>query len=252
MAPRRMKVAAASIGCVFALALVALFAIRHSASVHAQSAAGAGAPTVKITAPTNGSMYNWNTLVHYRIVVTYQGKSTEYQELPSNQVLLTATYIPDLSKVAGEPASAAGPPPPGLLDIIRSNCLGCHQFKAKATGPSFAAIAGRYPESQATVDLVSRNIRNGSAGAWGQESMPPHPELSEDQAHAIALWILKNATNPNVSYYAGTEGAIRMEGPGTPDAKGGMMLSASYTSPAPDTKAGKAAYGEDTAMVHGK
>jgi cytochrome c len=252
MAPRRLKVAAASSGGVFALLVIVLFTIRHSDSVQAQSASADGPPTVKITAPSNGSTYNWNTLVHYHIVVTYQGKSTEYQELPSNQVLLTATYISDLSKIAVAPASAAGPAPAGLLDILRSNCLGCHQFKAKSTGPSFAAIAGRYPQSQATVDLVSRNIRNGSAGAWGQESMPPHPELTEDQAHAIALWILKNAADPNVSEYVGTEGAIRLEAPGTPDAKAGMMLTASYTSPTPTTNAEQAPHGEDTVMVHGK
>lgn len=252
MARRREKFAAASIGCVFALSVVFLFGVRCSHSVNAQSGAADGPPTVKITAPTNNSTYNWNTLVHYHIVVTYQGKSTEYQELPSSQVLLTATYVPDLSKTAGKPASAAGPPDAGLLDILRSNCVGCHQFKAKAMGPSFAAIAGRYPESPATEDLLSRNIVNGSAGAWGQESMPPHAELTQEQAHAIAVWILKNAANPNVSYSAGTEGAIRMQGAGTPDAKAGMMLTASYTSPAPETLAGQATYGEDSVMVHGK
>lgn len=252
MVPMREKFAAASRGCVFALSVVFLFSIRHFDSVNAESGGNDGLPSVKFTAPKNDSTYNWNTMVNYHIVASYQGKSTQYRELPSNQVLLTATYVPDLSKIAGNPASAVGATPAGLLDIIRSNCMGCHEFKAKAMGPSFAAIAGRYPESQGAVDLLSRNILKGSAGAWGQESMPPHAELTEDQAHAVVLWIMKNAANPKVSYYVGTEGAIRLEPHGTPDSKGGMILTASYTSPAPNMNAEQAPHGEGTVIVHGK
>ncbi len=248
---RRENLAAASRLSVFVLSVVFLLSIRHANSVHAKGGDD-GPPTVKITAPTDGSTYKWNTLVNYRIVVSYQGKSTQYQELPSNQVLLMATYVPDLSKIAGKPASAVSLPPAGLLDIIRSNCLGCHEFRAKAMGPSFAAIAARYPESQGTADGLSRDILKGSAGVWGQESMPPHAELTEDQAHAIVLWIMKDAANPNVSYYVGTKGTIRLAAPGAPGSKGGIILTASYTSPAPHVNAEQAPHGEDTVVVHGK
>jgi len=81
--------------------------------------------------------------------------------------------------------------------------------------------------------------------------MPPHPELTDDQAHAIALWITKDAANPNVSYQVGTEGAILMKAPGTPDSKAGVLLKASYTSPSPSGNAEQAPYGEDTVILHG-
>jgi len=230
-----------------ALSLAFLIGIGYSSSVHAKD----DLPVVKITAPKNNSTYKWNTRVSYSVVVSFQGKSTQYKELPSNQVLLTATYVPDLSAVAGKPAAAAGDTPAGLLDIVRSNCLGCHEFNAKAMGPSFAAIAGRYSQNPATISALSGYIRNGSTGIWGPDGMPPHPELTDDQAHAIALWITKDAANPNVSYQVGTEGAILMKAPRPPDSKAGVFLKATYTSPTPSANAEQAPYGEDTVILHG-
>lgn len=229
------------------LLLAFIFGIGYFSSVQAQG----DIPDIKIIAPKNNGTYKWNTLVNYSVVVTFQGKSTQFQELPSNQVLLTATYVPNLSTVAGKPAPAADGTPAGLLDIIRSNCIGCHAFNAKAMGPSFAAIAERYKQNPAATDTLSGLIRGGSTGIWGPDSMPAHPELSNDQAHAIVLWIMKYAANPNVSYYVGTEGAILMKAPGTPDSKAGIVLKASYTSPTPSANATQAPYGEDTIILHG-
>lgn len=161
-----------------------------------------GLPILKITAPENNSTYEWNSLMNYSVIVSWQGKSAQYQEIPSNEVLITTTYISDLSKMTGQHASAAVPTPTGLLDIIRSGCIGCHEFKAKAMGPSFAAIAARCPDNH----TLSRYIREGSTGVWGQGTMPPHPEFTGEQLHAIARWITKDAANPNVNHYVGTEG----------------------------------------------
>ena len=218
-------------------------------AVSAQERSHDQAPVVKITAPDNDSSYNWNSLVSYSVVVSYRGKSTQYQEIPSNEVLLKTTSVADLSKTAADPAKV--PTPAGLLDIIRSNCMGCHQFKAKAMGPSFAAIAERYPDNPSTLDTLSRPIREGSAGLWGQGSMPPHVDLTKDQLHAIALWIEKDAANPDVNYYVGTGGAIRMQAPARQGPRAGMVLTASYTSPAPAVDPESAPYGEDTVIVRG-
>lgn len=209
-------------------------------------------PVVKITAPRNDSSYAWNSLVNYSVVVSYQGKSTRYQEIPAHEVLLQATYVPDLAATSRKPAPAGDPTPAGLLTLVDSNCLGCHDFKAKAMAPSFAAIAARYPNSPATIGLLSQHIRVGSTGVWGSGSMPSHPDLTDGQLHDIVLWILRDAANPNVSYYVGTEGAIRMQASGAPGANAGMLLTASYTSPASATGPGPVAHGEDTVVVHGR
>ena len=211
-----------------------------------------GPPIVKIMAPDNNSTYKWNSRVNYSVIVSWQGKSTQYQEIPSNEVLITTTYISDLSKMTGQQASAAVPTPTGLLDIISSGCIGCHDFKAKAMAPSFAAIAARYPDNQVSIDTLSRYIREGSTGVWGQGTMPPHPEFTEEQLHAIARWITKDAANPNVNYYVGTEGAIRMEAPATPSSTAGMILTASYTATVPTTGDEQAPHGEAIVTVRGQ
>lgn len=247
----RLKDAGFVLG-VLAPSAVLFLCSGHAVSATAQEQGDGGAPVVKITSPGNNTTDSWNSLVNYSIVVTYLGKSTQYQEIPSNQVILRTTYVADLSTRPAEPAPAANRTPAGLLDIARSNCLGCHEFKAKAMGPSFAAIAQKYPDNQATADALSRYIRDGSTGVWGQGSMPPHPDLTEDQLHAIVHWIMKYAADPNVNYYVGTDGAFRMEAPATPGPKAGIVLTASYTSPAAPANPERATFGDDTVIVHGK
>lgn len=211
-----------------------------------------GAPVVQITAPANNSTYSWKSLLNYSAVVSWQGESTQYQEIPSDQVLITTTYVPDLSKMTGQPAAAAKPIPAGLLEIMRSGCIGCHEFRAKAMGPSFAAIAARYPDTEANTNTLARYIHDGSTGVWGQAAMPAHPKFTQAQLDAIAHWIVKNAANPNVNYYVGTEGAIRMEAPTTPGPNAGMLLTASFTAPAASTDQGQAPHGEGAVILHGK
>jgi cytochrome c551/c552 len=232
-------------GVAFASAL--MWSEGQAAPAGASDPGKDGSPVVKITAPENNSRHPWNSLVPYSVVVTYQGKSTEYQEIPSSQVLVRTTTVSSPAATAAD--AHAAPTPAGLLEIVQSNCIGCHEFKAKAMGPSFAAIAARFPDSTANIAALSRYIREGSTGVFSQASMPPHAELTESQSQAMALWIEKEAANPRVNYYVGTEGAIRMEAPKTPTAAAGMIVTASYAPPGDQQSA---AYGADTIILHGK
>lgn len=209
-------------------------------------------PSVNITAPKNNSTYDWNSLVSYNIVVSDHGKSTKYNEIPSNEVLLTTTYVPDLSHMAVNSTQTAKPSPAGLTDIVNSNCLGCHEFKSKAMGPSFFAISKRYPDTESTIDILSQYIRGGSVGVWGQARMPSHPEFTEEELHAISSWIVKDAADPNVNYYVGTEGTFQMESPGKPGPSAGVILTASYISHVSKNRLQQALRGEDTIIVGGK
>jgi cytochrome c len=246
------RVAVVVVFALFGMAFASLLLSSQMSFVHAQDHSGDGPPIVKITTPRNNSVYSWNTQVSYGIVVSDHGKSTKYQEIPANHVLLKTSYISDLSHADADLAQAKRPDPEGLLDIMNSNCLGCHGLKSAATGPSFSAISKRYPDTAATEETLSQHIKQGSVGIWGQEPMPSHPELTAKELQAISGWIMKHSADPKVNYYVGTDGAFQMESPGKPDPKAGMILTASYVSQSASNSAHQALRGEDTIVVGGK
>lgn len=226
--------------------IAALSASSFAVLLHAATPSSHGL-SVDITSPADHSRLAWNAQGSYAVTVSYDGKSSKYGEIPSNAVLLRTTYAAD----ANAPAiRRAAPIPQALIEISRSNCMGCHDFTASSAGPSFAAIGKRYAGNAAAVALLAGHIRNGSSGAWGGGSMPPHPDLSAAQATAIAQWIVTHGGDPAVHYSIGKTGSFRMTAPDKPGPHAGLVFSAFYTGP---FKPGddRNATGRDTVVVYG-
>jgi cytochrome c len=60
-----------------------------------------------------------------------------------------------------------------------------------SVGPPYASIAERYEDTPETVALLSGRIIEGSVGQWSDtRAMPPHAELSGEDAEKIVDWIL--------------------------------------------------------------
>ncbi len=94
-------------------------------------------------------------------------------------VALVATL--SLTGIAGAQA------PQALLQQYK--CYLCHaDFEAK-TGPAYVDVAARYRGDPKAVATVAAMIRNGVRGnaPW---HMPPHPEVSDANARAMARYIL--------------------------------------------------------------
>lgn len=82
----------------------------------------------------------------------------------------------------------------GKALMEQSDCFSCHAVDQKIVGPSFKDVAKRYRgKSGATAQLADKIIKGG-AGNWnavtGGVSMPPHPQLSKEDAAAMVKWIL--------------------------------------------------------------
>ena len=232
------------------LRLIGLSIAAISASCFAvllRAAAPASGAQVDITSPVDRSHLAWNAQAPYAVTASYNGKSTKFGELPPNDVVLRAVYLTNIDAAAARHAAAL---PEGLVQISQSNCMGCHDFAASSSGPSFAAIAKRYAGRANAVATLAGHIRTGSSGAWGGGAMPPHPNLSPAQATAIAQWIVAQGADPAVQYSIGKNGSFRMSAPGKPGPHAGMALSAFYTGP---IKAGesRAAAGHSTIVVSG-
>src|SRR6202012_289357 len=102
----------------------------------------------------------------------------------------------EIRSASAQSASTQGTPAqglssPGLTLMARSNCFNCHQFNGRLIGPSLADIARPYPATPATIDTLTRRIKEGSTGIWGIDKMPSHPELSPEDIRAMAQWIEK-------------------------------------------------------------
>jgi cytochrome c551/c552 len=227
-------------------ALVLVSSVSASLLRAAPPATGSGLQ-VDIASPADRSRLAWQAQGNYAVTISYDGKSTKYGEIPSENVLLGATFVPDADAPS---ARGAVPLPQGLIDLAQSNCTGCHDFNANSGGPSFAAIGKRYAGQAAATATLAAHIRNGSKGAWGGGTMPPHPDLSPAQASAIAAWIVGHGADPAVHYYAGKDGSFRMIAPGKPGPRAGLVLRAYYTGP---LKAGAArnAAGRNVVAVYG-
>jgi len=76
-------------------------------------------------------------------------------------------------------------------DLAKSrNCLACHATDKKLVGPSFKDVAAKYANDKDAVAKLSKKVREGGSGVWGQVPMPPNPQVSPDEATTLVKWVL--------------------------------------------------------------
>jgi cytochrome c len=69
-------------------------------------------------------------------------------------------------------------------------CLNCHALDQKRVGPSYKDVAAKYAGQADAEAKLAAKIKAGGTGVWGQMPMPPNPSLSDDDAKALAQWVL--------------------------------------------------------------
>jgi len=196
---------------------------------------------MKIISPQTNSSFEKDASVTYKITVSdKEDGESKFDEINTKEVLLEVRYLKNGKTMPANPQNS------GVNIIMTSNCITCHGFNTKAMGPSFADINKRYSATKTNVDSPVKRIQFGSTGIWGKEKMPPHPELSVTDIKSIVQWITKNAADPNVSYYVGTDGYFRFK----PDVqKGVYQLTASYTDHGLKDVPGKKLRGQDVVII---
>ena len=168
------------------------------------------APIVEITKPKTHETFNWNTLVPYAITVKdREDGNSAYEEITERQVILIVKYLDDPSLVDDYIKRINQDLPP-LIAMSKSTCLNCHAANSKLIGPSFDLIAKKYSTHDNAKAYLTEKIISGSTGVWGEEKMPPHPNLNKKELGQIMDWILKQKDNPT-QFYLGLEGAIRIK-----------------------------------------
>ncbi len=72
----------------------------------------------------------------------------------------------------------------------KSACMSCHQLAKKVVGPSYQDVAKKYKGDAKAADHIVTVIKKGGKGVWGPVPMPPHPQVSDENAKKLADWIL--------------------------------------------------------------
>ena len=85
---------------------------------------------------------------------------------------------------------AAGPVRADYDLVVKKNCLACHQVDKRKYGPNFKEVAAKYADQKAAVQVLAKKIRRGGTGVWGQDVMPPQPQVSAAEARALAVYVL--------------------------------------------------------------
>jgi len=71
-----------------------------------------------------------------------------------------------------------------------ADCHSCHSIDHKVVGPSYLDISKKYAGQATAVDQLTRRIRQGGSGNWGDLRMPAHPDLNDAQLAETVRWIL--------------------------------------------------------------
>ena len=103
---------------ILALSTVVLVSSLSAALIRA--APPTSDPQVDITSPADRSRLAWQSQGSYAVTISYDGKSTRFDEIPSSDVLLATSFVPDADAPT---ARRAAPLPQALVDITQSNCM---------------------------------------------------------------------------------------------------------------------------------
>ncbi|GAB4487050.1 MAG: hypothetical protein OHK0019_01550 [Saprospiraceae bacterium] len=151
----------------------------------------------------NRSFYQPGDTLHYRLVVNdLEDGNWENGGIAPDAITTSFEYLEkgvDPSKL-NKQAVANAPPEKfaeGKRLVEESDCKSCHAVDRLVNGPSFQAIAERYRSNVAfAVPIIYRKIIYGGSGNWGQSYMTPHPQIREEEAIQMSLWILSLSDPP--------------------------------------------------------
>jgi cytochrome c len=76
----------------------------------------------------------------------------------------------------------------GKILVDESDCKTCHHPTNKIIGP--AHVAKKYEFNDENIKLLAKHIIEGGSGVWGEVPMNAHPDLSQEDAEKMAIYVL--------------------------------------------------------------
>ena len=78
----------------------------------------------------------------------------------------------------------------GVEIVGKSDCITCHKIDEKNIGPAWKDVAVKYAGQDTAIKYLSHKIINGGSGVWGEVPMAAHPTMSQEDAEALAKYVL--------------------------------------------------------------
>ncbi len=80
------------------------------------------------------------------------------------------------------------------LDLAKAkNCTACHAVDKKLIGPAYKDVSTKYASDKEAVAKLTKKVREGSTGVWGQIPMPANPQVTDAEAETLVKWIIGGA-----------------------------------------------------------
>lgn len=80
--------------------------------------------------------------------------------------------------------------PEGKAIMLTLDCQACHKENERSIGPAYVEIAQKYRNQSGAPAYLANKIIKGSVGVWGENAMPAHSTLKEEDALKISEWIM--------------------------------------------------------------
>jgi cytochrome c len=74
--------------------------------------------------------------------------------------------------------------------LKKYTCTACHANDKKLVGPSYKDVAAKYKADGGAAEKLAKKIKAGGSGVWGPIPMPPHPQVSDADALALAKYVM--------------------------------------------------------------
>lgn len=87
---------------------------------------------------------------------------------------------------------ASGPAMASAELAKAKNCVACHAPDKKLVGPSYKQVAAKYANDKTAAEKLTKKVREGGSGVWGQVPMPPNPQVSAEEAATLVQWVLSH------------------------------------------------------------
>lgn len=102
--------------------------------------------------------------------------------------LLIQTLAAGVACAAMWSGAATAATPEELLKS--SGCTACHAIDKKMVGPAYKDVAAKYASDKGAEAKLADKVKKGGSGVWGPVPMPPHPQLKDQDIHAMVKYIL--------------------------------------------------------------